>query len=1025
VRIRRTCAVAVLRLLTGLAAAGGLGTSGHAMDPNRALSQYPRQAWDAETGFPGGAVQALAQGNDGYLWIGSEKGLVRFDGVEFRLLPRADAPTNSSDQVLGLVGDGDGSLWARVQAPSLVRYRDGRFESSFVGLDPGEPAVTAMSRGPDGGLLLTALRGGALRHRAGRFERLAPTEAMPPGLVIAMAEAPGGRIWLGTRDAGLFSLASGRVTPVSEGLPDRKVNCILVIHDHDVWVGTDNGVVRWNGAELTREGVWPALSRIRALTMIRDRESNVWIGTGDGLLRVNSRGVATFADVPEPSRGAVTVLFEDREGNLWTGGARGIQRLRDPRFTTYARAQGLPSDSNGPIYVDTRGRTWFAPSEGGLFWLRDGQVGRVATAGLGADVVYSLAGAKDGLWIGRQRGGLTHLRFEGDSFAAKTYTRADGLAQDSVYAVHESRDGTVWAGTLSGGLSRLRHDRFTTYTTANGLASNTVASIGDTSDGTVWLATPNGLNAFAEERFKVYRASEGLPSESVNCFVEDSAGVLWVGTAEGLAFVRAGRVERPRESPESVREAILGLAEDGEGRLWMTTARRVLRLKRESALAGIVNDEDAISYGLADGLLGVEGVKRHRSVVADPSGSVWFSLNRGLAVVDGRRVTRTSAPAVVHVVGLSADGRPVGLEEAPRLPPRPQRVNVSYAGVSLSVPERVRFRYRLDGFDQDWSEPVATREAAYTNLGPGAYQFRVTASNSDGLWNGSEARLRFVIAPAPWQTWWVQVLGVLAVGLLARAVHVWRLRLATRRLNTLFEERLAERTRIAQELHDTLLQGFLSASLQLHVAVDELPEAAPEKPRLRRILELMRQVTLEGRNALRGLRSATDGADDLEQAFSRIGQELAIPDAAHFRVFTFGSPRSLNPVIRDDVYRIGREAVVNAVRHSRAGNIEVELSYATDGLRVVVRDDGCGMDAAVLHSGREGHWGLPGMRERAERVGARFKLSSAAGAGTEIELTVPGEVAFPRLPSGRPRPWWSRVSPWRLKSKSPGSGPGR
>ena len=344
---------------------------------------------------------------------------------------------------------------------------------------------------------------------------------------------------------------------------------------------------------------------------------------------------------------------------------------------------------------------------------------------------------------------------------------------------------------------------------------------------------------------------------------------------------------------------------------------------------------------------------------------------------------RSSAPAVVHVSGLSADGRPVGLEGAPRIPPRPQRVTLSYAGVSLSVPERVRFRYRLDGFDQDWSDPVATREAAYTNLGPGAYQFRVTASNSDGLWNGSEATLRFAIAPAPWQTWWVQLLGVVAAGLLARAVHVWRLRQATRRLNTLFEERLAERTRIAQELHDTLLQGFLSASLQLHVAVDELPEGAPEKPRLGRVLQLMRQVTLEGRNALRGLRSGTGSADDLEQAFSRIGQELALPDATHYRVFLEGSPRSLNPVIRDEAYRIGREAVVNAFRHARAGNIEVELAYGANGLRVAVRDDGCGMDAAVLHSGREGHWGLSGMRERAERIGARLKLSSAAGAGTE------------------------------------------
>jgi hypothetical protein len=426
----------------------------------------------------------------------------------------------------------------------------------------------------------------------------------------------------------------------------------------------------------------------------------------------------------------------------------------------------------------------------------------------------------------------------------------------------------------------------------------------------------------------------------------------------------------------------------------MATSNHILRVKRDKLLRGMLAGEDVREYGLADGLRGVEGVKRRRSVAVDPRGRIWFSMNRGLSVVDPTRETSASIPTSIHIQTISADGKAMDLRRSVKIPAGRQRITLGYAGLSLSVPERVRFRYSLDSFDHGWSEPTAAREAVYTNLGPGPYRFRVVASNADGIWNSDAATIDFEIEPVFWQTWWFRLSALLACILGTLVLYRLRVHQVAKGLNVRFEERLAERTRIAQELHDTLLQGFLSASMQLHVAVDRLPEDSPTKPPLSHILQLMGRVIEEGRNAVRGLRSSPSGSHDLEQAFSLIRQELAIEGEIDFRVIVEGRPQPLHPIIRDEVYRIGREAVVNAFRHSGAARIEVEVEYAVKQFRVLVRDNGRGMDSQVLQAGREGHWGLPGMRERAETIGARLHVWSSAISGTEVELSVPGHIAF-------------------------------
>ncbi|MGA2428163.1 MAG: two-component regulator propeller domain-containing protein [Candidatus Acidiferrum sp.] len=974
-----------------------------ALDANEAISQYLRDQWGAEEGFPGGTVYAIAQTPDGYLWIGTENGLVRFDGVNFVLF--RNAATFPAGPVLGLAVDSEGNLWIRQEGPKLLRYHDGVFRDVLTSLEQREASVTAMSRGENGQILFTTLVNGTFRYHAGTFVPLASVAELPK-LIISLAETADGTIWLGSKDSGLFYLSASRVYGTANGSIDRKINAILPAANHELWIGTDDGVVRWNGSEFSRPDVSRTLDHVQVLVMVRDRESNIWVGTSTGLSRLNARGVSSLEQSDRWITGPVTALLEDRDGNLWVGTTQGIGRLRNSMFTTYFGAGALPSQNNGPIFADSDNRTWYAPLDGGLYWLKEGRVGRVTNAGLLQDVVYSISGGKRELWIGRQKGGLTHLRYEGSSFTGETYTHVDGLAQNSVYAVHQNRDGTVWAGTLSAGVSNFRSGKFTTYTTADGLASNTIASITEASDGTMWFGTPNGLNAFSKGKWRTYTSEDGLPPGTVNCLLQDSAGVLWIGTENGLAFNTSDSFQIPREVPESLHEQIFGIEEDKTGSLWIATSNHVLRVDREKLLSLTVTDADVREYGPADGLRGVEGVKRYESVVKDSLGRIWFSTNRGISFISPTSMME-SAPALVHVEGISADGRQFNLGDVVRIPAPHQRIVLSYSGLSLSVPGRVRFKYKLDGFDPDWSEPTAAREASYTNLASGSYRFHVVASNSDGIWNGSESTLLFEIDPVFWQSWWFRLSSILIVALAILMFFRLRVLGLTKQMNMRFEERLAERTRIAQELHDTLLQGFLSASMQLHVANDILPVDSPAKPFVGRILELMGRVIDEGRNAVRGLRLPK--SEDLEQAFSRIPQEIAVGEGTDYRVFAEGEARPLRPAVREEIYRIGREAVVNALRHSRGSKVEVELEYSPGYLRLLVRDNGTGIDPEVVGAGREGHWGLSGMRERADRIGARLRVLSGASVGTEIELSVPDHIVFEFPPSDARWGWLSKL----------------
>ena len=819
---------------------------------------------------------------------------------------------------------------------------------------------------------------------------LAPPAVLPPSLVLSMAETRDGKIWLGTA-AGLFYFADGRTTRVT-GISDKKINCLLPGGDKELWVGTSKGLYRWNGTLFSRINLPPALATVEVLSLLRDRDGNIWAGTTRGLFRINAFGVS-FSDESDFGGRGINALFEDREGNLWAGGARGLERIRDGTFVTYIARESPPSKQDGPVYVDSENRTWFAPAGGGLYVVKDGRVQEIKSSLLPKEVIYSIAGRQNEIWIGTQHSGLKRFEYRNGLIGGKTYTQANGLAENSVFSVYQSQDGAVWAGTLTSGISKFKDGRFVTYSTADGLASNTVSAILETRDGTIWFATPNGLSSLSREHWSTFATGDGLPSNSVNCLFEDSSGNLWIGTSRGLASFKSGRIQVPPDPPDSLREEAFGMSEDKEGWLWIATSDHVLRVSNRKLSGGAISSGDVSEYGPADGLPNTKGVKRSRSVVGDGEGRIWFSLTHGLSVVDPSHITNTSAPALPQVEAIIADNDPITVGGLVRIPSSRKRITFVYSGLSLAVPDRIRFRYSLDGFDRGWSEPTATREAVYTNLSPGSYRFRVIACNSYRQWNDSEAAISLEVDPAFWQTWWFGVSCVATFLALLWALYRLRLRQVAHQFNMRLEERVGERTRMARDLHDTFLQTIQGSKL----VADDALELSTDPIRMRRAMEQLSlwlaSAMQEGRAALNSLRTATTQTNDLAEALRRVTEDGAVPSSMTVTFSVVGDAREMHPLVRDEIYRIGYEAIRNACTHSGASRLEVELRYARD-LTLRVGDNGIGIDPAIADRGKDGHFGLQGMRERAARIGGKLTFLSSANSGTEIKLIVPGGILF-------------------------------
>jgi signal transduction histidine kinase/ligand-binding sensor domain-containing protein len=967
--------------------------------------------WDASSGFPGGYIYGITQTADGYLWIATSKGLLRYGGWGFT--PIAANDSSGKFPVLGVVVDSHDALWAVDDHTYLFRYVSGRLERSQA--DNGQHLYVAAvtSKTNEGSLLFASKLQGLVAYGEGGPRTLVDPNMMP-NRPTAAAQTGDGTYWIGTQEAGLFRISatsSGETVQQVAGLNNLTISCLLSIGSSTLLVGTDKGLFALQNGKLISERR-PELNNRSILALTNGFDGDVWIGTDGQVFRANDReiereGAIHSLDVLDVHK-TVTALFVDRDDNLWIASPETIERYRNNGFRTYRTSAGLPCGNCGAIYVDHQDRLWLAPWDGGLFRITLGHLEPIEIAGVKDDTVYSIAGgAPNEVWIARQKGGVTRLLLSAGALQATTYTRQNGLALDAVDAVYRAPDGTVWAGTLGGGLSWLRGDTWRTFTTQDGLPSNIVSAItGNPETGEIFAGTPDGLGVFKNGHWTTYTARNGLPPGPIESLFLDDANTLWIGTTKGISFLQARTAHVPIGAPTPIYGEILGIAERN-GWLWITTRDHVLRVRRSALLTKTFQQGDYREFVLADGLPSVEGVKRNRSIVEDDHGRLWFSLNKGISVLQPSVFTRPTFPVTTRLDGVLVDGRLIPSEDDLRIPPGGHRFTFRYAGVNASNPEGVSYRYHLDNVDSGWSEPTALREIDYTNIPPGRFQFHVIARNPDGIWSQQESTMKFEVEPEYWQTRWFQIGCVAALVLLGLGFYQFRLRQIHREFHAGLEARVNERTRIARELHDTLLQSFHGLLLHFQAASNLLPTRPDDaKKKLDAAINQASQAVIEGRGAVQGLRTSTEATNDLAVAIKTLGQQLSdsgnSAESPILDVAIEGPPRDLLPLVRDELYRIAGEALTNAFHHAQASRIEVELHYDAHQLRMRIRDDGKGIDSQVVKSdGRAGHFGLRGMRERAKIIGANLDLWSNAGSGTEVELTMPAAHAYDSQTSQR------------------------
>ena len=691
----------------------------------------------------------------------------------------------------------------------------------------------------------------------------------------------------------------------------------------------------------------------------------------------------TFTSANGLSSNLVLSIFEDREGSMWVGTeAGGLNLLKSKKFNTYTTRDGLPSDLVKAIYQDPQGGIWIGSNGGGLTLFKNGKFSTWTTRdGLSSDVVLSLAGDASGtIWIGTPDG---LNRFRDGKF--QTFTFADGLSNDLVRSVFVDRRGVLWVGTRLG-LNSFRDNQFTTYTTQDGLANNFIGAIYEDSKGNLWVGTLGGLSKIKDGKFQTFTTKDGLSSNTVISLYEDAAGDLWIGTnGGGLNRLRGDKFVSFTVPPADV---IYRILEDKQQNLWCSSNKGIFRINKnelDKVASGANTNVSPVFYGPADGTLTREcSGGGHPTGWKTSDGRIWFATIKGLAVIDPENIPLNTSPPPIAIEQLFIDNQSVSLTQNLTLSPSTSRLDFYYTALSFIAPENVRFKYKLEGFDDDWIDGGARRVASYTNLRPGNYTFRVIAANNDGIWNETGDAIDFYLQPRFYQTYWFYLVCILLLALAA-----WQLyRLRVRRMATQFRAVLDERNRIAREIHDNLAQDILGISVQLELVARLMPAAGEAaKGHLDRARILVRNSMTEARRYVWDLRSQELQKKDLPAALRDTTKRLTAESGVEAVVEVGGPLRPLPLEVETNLLRIGQEAINNAVKHAQANRIDVALNFDTRSVRLSIRDDGRGFDADGQIA--DGHFGLIGMRERAAQIGGVLTIQSANDRGTQIAVDVP------------------------------------
>jgi len=1004
-RHRRVLAISsfLLLFLTGTASA---------LDPHRLISQYAHTVWRVQDGFPHGP-HMITQTSDGYIWI-AVGGLLRFDGVTITpMLPQKSFPTDAG--INWLLGSRDGSLWMGTYH-GLYRLKDGEAFSSPI----TRGGVQSILEDHDGAIWITRSRVGGVEGSLCRIVgndltcyAKGKSDGNPASFATSLVEDSSGDIWFGCQ-----MLCRWNGSSVSHYMQEQMqhpsgdgVVGLAAGAARSVWVAMDGvgsglGVRHYSNGSFTSYAV-PGFdgATIRAVALLLDRNQTLWVGTeSQGLYHIHDGHADHYGAAQGLTGERVNSIYEDREGNLWITTDKGVDLFRDTPVVSFSSTEGLRGGSEVSAVLPRNDNSLWVGVRGALAQIRPDSISLTTMAdGRPIQDVYALLEDHLGqVWLGINTTVMVHQRGRFFEITGQDGRRLDQIGK--IFSFTEDIDANIWAIAYDDPkqithLLRIRDRRVQEDIQITSLVPHAHFLAADQAGG-IWIGTGDGklahyLNGVAN---MVSNGRSGAPAVMMFSFFVDSAGVVWGPTSEGLYRWDHGAL-RVMDSHNGLPcSGVIAAVIDNSGSLWLDTkCAGYLRISAAELANWTARPEAQVTVttlGALDGAdPGWNGDRIQPSAARSADGRLWFVGLSSLQMIDPGRSYKNPMPPPVHVEGLLADGKSYSTASPITLPPLTRDIQIDYTALSFVQPQRMGFRYILEGRDRGWEDPGLRRQAFYSDLRPGSYRFRVIASNNDGVWNETGATLDFKVAAAWYQTYWFRSLCFVAGVLLLWLIYQLRVRRIAAAMKTRFDERLAERTRIARDLHDTFLQTIQGSKL----VADDALSAPSDLPRMRQAVERLSawlgRATEEGRAVLNSLRTSTTEVNDLTGAFRRALEECRIHSSMEVSLQVSGQIQEMHPIVRDEVYRIGYEAIRNACVHSQATQLRVELSYAQD-LSLRIRDNGVGIDPDIVHRGKPGHFGLQSMRERAARIMGRFSVESSAGSGTVITLMVPGGIIY-------------------------------
>jgi signal transduction histidine kinase/ligand-binding sensor domain-containing protein len=973
-----------------------------------AFGQYRFDSWSTDQGLPHNNIHGLLQTRDGYLWMTTTDGLVRFDGIRFTIFDTAGGRGFSSNRCTALCEDRQGDLWIGTEDSGVMRYRGGWFTKYTIADGLPRNDVRRIGETVSGDLIVTTYSGAA-HWRDGRFVPYLEDDKSVSYPNVSVDRSGG--IWYGVGGSTVQRATPEGTTvyPLDPRLPRAQFGAAFQDRDGAFWVDTQEfGISRARrGLYYIRDGkttvytLKDGLSATAVKCFCEDRDGALWMGAwNSGLLRFRDGKFTQYTTADGLSSNQINAIYEDREGSIWVGTADGgLDRVSRQIIMTYSKANGLAADNTYPVYEDESGVVWIG-GWGGLTKIENGRFTHYGQRdGLIGQHMSLLMDREGALWIGGF-GALTRMRDGRFELMAGPNAKKIDLPDPATVAIYQDRQGAMWFGTIEG-LVRYKDGAATVYTTSGGLPDNHIEAIHESRDGTLWIGTRGGLARFAGGGFISYTDSNGMPAVQVRCLYEDDDGVLWIGTYDsGLVRMKDGQFTRYTIKDGLFNNGAFQILEDRRGNLWMSSNKGIYSVGKQELndfAAGKIHSLTSISFDKKDGMLDQEcngGMQPAGCKTRD--GKMWFPTQHGVAIIDPEAVPRNPLPPPVLIEEFLIQRQPAALRDVMEIAPGKDDFELDYTGLSFIKSESVKFKYQMVGLDHDWIDAGTRRSVYYSHLPPGNYTFRVTAANSDGLWNTEGSSIRIRILPPFYRTWWFVALAATALGALALLVYrqrVSRLERA-RAAQEAFSRRLIdsqeqERKRIAAELHDSLGQDLLIIKNRALLGQMTAREGEDATYQFDEINDTVSRAIDEVRAISYNLRPHHLDRLGLTKALEAMIENVAAASTIGFTWRIADLEGVLSKSSEINLYRIVQEGVNNIIRHSGAAEAEIDVNRDAHGVLVLIRDNGRGFVADALPAEEGRGFGLTSISERVRMISGALVLQSSPGQGTTITIKLP------------------------------------